>query len=326
MARYQYNRRPNRSSDRSSTRELREVLGSTFRNSPRVFRLLCDTSPGITVAFAATIVIQSLLPAATIWVTKLLIDAVVAAIAAGGTDASIQPVVTLVIVQLALAAGSMVTQHGGSTLRAMLGDRFSNRINIMILEKAESLDLRYFEDSQFYDMLDNARREANFRPVGIITAVFALGGNIIQVISISALLVALAWWILLVVLATSIPYLAVDVWFARRRYWLQTRRAPESRELWYLGYVMTSDETVKEVRLFDLGSHLLERYRHTFAKFYRENRRLTLSRESTAFVLGLISAGAAAGIYAFVALATIAGRLTLGDLTLYHQALTQSQD
>ncbi|MYD93653.1 MAG: ABC transporter ATP-binding protein [Chloroflexi bacterium] len=89
---------------------------------------------------------------------------------------------------------------------------------------------------------------------------------------------------------------------------------------------MTSDETVKEVRLFDLGGHLLDQYRRTFARFYRENRKLTISRESVTFVLGILSAGTASGLYIFVALATIAGRLTLGDLTLYHQALVQTQD
>ena len=142
----------------------------------------------------------------------------------------------------------------------------------------------------------------------------------------AALLAALAWWILLVVAVTSIPYLGADMWFARARYRMNWRRAPDARRLWYLGYVMTSDETVKEVRLFDLGGHLLNQYRRTFARFYRENRKLTLSRESITFALGIVSAGTASGLYIFVALATIAGRLTLGDLTLYHQALVQTQE
>ena len=230
------------------------------------------------------------------------------------------------VLQLALALAATALDHSGNALRALLGDRFSNRINIMILEKAETLDLAYFEDSTFYDMLERARREANMRPAALVTNTFSLAGSFIQLVSVAALLASLAWWILLVVAVTSIPYLGADMWFARARYRMNWRRAPEARRLWYLGYVMTSDETVKEVRLFDLGGHLLDQYRRTFARFYRENRKLTLSRESVTFALGLVSAGTASGLYIVVALATIAGRLTLGDLTLYHQALVQTQD
>ena len=284
------------------------------------------TSPGLTAGVAAITGVRALIPAATIWLTKLVIDAVVEAIANGGTDQSVNRVITLVVLQLALALAATALDHGGSALRAMLGDRFSNRINIMILEKAETLDLAYFEDSTFYDMLERARREANMRPTGLVTNAFSLAGSLIQLISVAALLASLAWWILIVVAVTSIPYLGADMWFARLSHRMQWRRAPDARRLWYLGYVMTSDETVKEVRLFDLGGHLLDQYRRTFARFYRENRKLTISRESVTFVLGILSAGTASGLYIFVALATIAGRLTLGDLTLYHQALVQTQE
>ena len=309
-----------------SPREFVRALGATFAYTPRVMAMVWQTSPGLTAGVAAVTVVRALIPAATIWLTKLVIDAVVEAIAAGGTGDSVNRVVTLVVLQLVLALAGTALDHGGNALRAMLGDRFSNRINIMILEKAETLDLAYFEDSTFYDMLERARREANMRPTGLVSNVFSLAGSFIQLVSVAALLAALAWWILLVVAVTSIPYLASDMWFARARYRMNWRRAPEARRLWYLGYVMTSDETVKEVRLFDLGGHLLEQYRRTFARFYRENRKLTLSRESVTFALGIVSAGTASGLYIFVALATIAGRLTLGDLTLYHQALVQTQE
>jgi len=288
--------------------------------------MVWQTSPGLTAGVAGITGVRALIPAATIWLTKLVIDAVVEAIAVGGTGESVNRVVTLVVLQLALALVATALDHGGSALRAMLGDRFSNRINIMILEKAETLDLAYFEDSTFYDMLERARREANMRPTGLVTNTFSLVGSVIQLISVAALLASLAWWILIVVAVTSIPYLGADMWFARLSHRMQWRRAPDARRLWYLGYVMTSDETVKEVRLFDLGGHLLDQYRRTFARFYRENRKLTISRESVTFVLGILSAGTASGLYIFVALATIAGRLTLGDLTLYHQALVQTQE
>ena len=220
--------------------------------------MVWHTSPGLTAGVAAVTVVRALIPAATIWLTKLVIDAVVEAVAAGGTDGSVNRVVTLVVLQLVLALLATALDHGGNTMRTLLGDRFSNRINIMILEKAETLDLAYFEDSKFYDMLERARREANMRPAGLVTNTFQLAGSFIQLLSVAALLLSLAWWILLVVAVTSIPYLGADMWFARARHRLNWRRAPESRRLWYLGYVMTSDETVKEVRLFDLGGHLIE--------------------------------------------------------------------
>ena len=307
-------------------REYLRALSSTLAYTPRVLGMVWNTSPKLAAALGAVTVLGALLPAATIWLTKLVIDAVVQAIQDGGADAAVRRVVVLVVVQLGLALMGTALEHSGRALRALLGDRFSNRVNLMILEKAETLDLAYFEDSTFYDMLERARREANMRPVLLVTTTFRLAGDVIQLLSVAALLAALAWWLLAMVAVTSIPYLGADMWFARANHRMQWRRAPDARRLWYLGYVMTSDETVKEVRLFDLGGHLMNQYRRTFDRFFRENRKLTLSRESVTFLLGVISAGTASGLYIFVALATVAGRLTLGDLTLYHQALVRTQD
>ena len=171
-----------------SPREYLRALSTTFAYTPRVLGMVWQTSPGLTAGVAAITGVRALIPAATIWLTKLVIDAVVEAIANGGTDESVNRVITLVVLQLALALASTALDHGGSALRAMLGDRFSNRINIMILEKAETLDLAYFEDSTFYDMLERARREANMRPTGLVTNTFSLVGSVIQLVSVAALL------------------------------------------------------------------------------------------------------------------------------------------
>ena len=309
-----------------SPRDYVRALGTTFAYTPRVMAMVWRTSPGLTAGVAGVTVVRALIPAATIWLTKLVIDAVVDAIAVGGTDGSINRVVTLVVLQLALALGG----HGARSQR----QRTTRLAGRPLLEPDQHHDPGESRDAgpgllRGLDVL----RHAGARPPrgqhapGLSGDQHVLAGRqFIQLVSVAALLASLAWWILLVVAVTSIPYLGADMWFARARYRMNWRRAPEARRLWYLGYVMTSDETVKEVRLFDLGGHLLDQYRRTFARFYRENRKLTLSRESVTFALGIVSAGTASGLYIVVALATIAGRLTLGDLTLYHQALVQTQD
>ena len=287
-----------------SPRDYVRALGTTFAYTPRVMAMVWRTSPGLTAGVAGVTVVRALIPAATIWLTKLVIDAVVDAIAVGGTDGSINRVVTLVVLQLALALAATALDHSGNALRALLGDRFSNRINIMILEKAETLDLAYFEDSTFYDMLERARREANMRPARSGDQ-HVLAGRQLH----SACVGCGAAGVAGVVDSAgggrhvhSLPGRGHVVRAGALSNELAAR--PRSPRLWYLGYVMTSDETVRRSGSSTWAATCWHQYRRTFARFYRENRKLTLSRESVTFALGLVSAGTASGLYIVVALAT----------------------
>src|SRR5262249_14207220 len=152
--------------------------------------------------------------------------------------------------------------------RALLGARLALDINVLILEKATTLELRHFEDGKFYDSLTKARREASVRPLSVVTEGFQLVQNALTLVSYLALIVRYSPWAALLLLVAATPAAIVEMWFSRSAFRMRNWRSPESRQLNYLEYVLANDAHVKEVKLFGLGPLLLGRYRGLGEKFY----------------------------------------------------------
>ena len=206
-------------------------------------------------------------------------------------------------------------------LRAQLG----NVVNERILEKALELELRHFEDADVYDKMQNARREASARPLSLVVQAFSIAQNAITLGALSALLVRLSPWSVLVVVASSVPAFLAEARLAAASFRLNSWRAPEGRRLNYLEWILTRDSHVKEVKLFGLGPLVLGRYKTLFTKFYDEDRRLAVRRMINGVLFGLVSLAAFYAMYAVVAARAARVEISLGDLTLYLAVFRQGQ-
>src|SRR5690606_5208224 len=148
-----------------------------------------------TLLIASLSIVQALLPAATLWVAKLLLDAVADAIAGNlGTPAeALQQMLGLLLLQVGISAAASIIAAFQGAIRELLGDSLQNRISRRILAKANELDLAQFEDPTSYDSLQNAYREVGTRPLGVFTQMVALGQALLTLSSVSALMAQLGW-------------------------------------------------------------------------------------------------------------------------------------
>jgi ATP-binding cassette, subfamily B, bacterial len=302
-------------------------LRGSFSQTGRTLGLVWKSSPGGTVVLAVLTVVSAALAPAIAYVGKIIVDAVVAARGASGpaAEAATLQAVTWVVIELGLVAASALIERGLGLCRQLVGSRLGIDVNTRILEKALTLDLRHFEDSEYYDKLTRARREASSRPLSLVQENFQVLRNGLTLAGYSVLLVTFAPWLVLVLLAATIPAFAAEAAFSRAGFRLRNRRAPEVRRLNYLEYVMANDEHAKEVKLFGLGSLLLGRYRTLAERLYDEDRKLAVRRTAWGFTLSLLSTAAFYACYGFIVLSTIRGPLSLGDMTLYLVAFRQGQ-
>ncbi len=208
-----------------------------------------------------------------------------------------------------------------SLLRALLGQR----VNVLILEKALTLDLRQFEDSEFYDKLTNARREASVRPLSLVNRTFGLVQNALSLFTYGILLVNFSVWAVLMLILAAIPVFIAETKFAGEGFRLFSWRAAETRQQHYLENLLAREDFVTEVKLYQLGEMLLGRYRNLFDQLYGEDRDLTLRRGVWGYLLGLVSTGAFYLAYAWIVLETVRGRISLGDMTMYLTVFRQGQ-
>jgi len=302
-------------------RGLRD-LASVYQYSGRAIGLVWTTSRLLTIVLVLLALIAGLLPAFIAYVGKWLVDAVVAAASAGGEA---DRAIGFVLLEAGLVATLAAAQRGSSVCQSLLRARLGHRVNVIILEKALTLELRHFEDSEFYDKLTRARREASSRPLSLVMRTFGLVQNLISLVTYAALLLqfsALAAGILVV---AALPVFAAETRFSGQAFRLFRWRTPETRQQAYLESVVAREDSAKEVMLFALGPTLLERYDQIFHRLYREDRNLTLRRGGWGFVLGLVSTAAFYGAYAWIAIETAAASITLGDMTMYVLVFKQGQ-
>jgi ATP-binding cassette, subfamily B, bacterial len=293
-----------------------------FRYSRRAIGLVWQTSRALTLTLAVLTLLAGVLPAAAAYVGQLIVDAVVAAAGAAGDPMRALEYVALEAVIIASLAAS---QRGISVCQSLLRAQLGHRVNVMILEKALTLDLSHFEDSEFYDKLTRARREASSRPLSLVNRTFGLVQNGISLLSYGGLLWQFSPWAVLVLVVAGLPAFVAEAKFSGDAFRLFRWRSPETRKQMYLETVLAREDYVKEVKLFGLGPLLLDRYREIFGRLYGDDRALTLRRGLWGFVLGLVATAAFYGAYGWIVVATVAGAITLGQMTMYLLVFKQGQ-
>jgi ATP-binding cassette subfamily B protein len=308
----------------SAPRPLSRGFFSVFGYSRRALDLVWTTSRGLSLGIACLTLIAGVLPAAIAFVGAHIVDAVVVAIAAA-TDTNVRAVLEWVVAEGVLVALLAAAQRGLSLCQSLLRAQLGQRVNVMILEKALTLELAQFEDSEFYDKLTRARREASVRPLSLVMRTFGLIQHVISLVSFGALLIRFSPWTVVILVACGLPSFIAETKFSGDAFRLFRWRSPETRMQMYLETVVAREDHAKEVKLFGLGPLMLQRYRDIYNKLYAADRDLTIRRDTWGFFLGLLGTIALYGAYAWIALSAIAARITLGQMTMYLMLFRQGQ-
>ncbi|MBF0240625.1 MAG: ABC transporter ATP-binding protein [SAR324 cluster bacterium] len=298
-----------------------------FRYSQRALELVWTTHRQFTVALALLTLTAGILPAGAAYVGQLIVDGVVHAIKVAELqeEIQIQDVLFFVALEALVVIFLSGAQRGISIIQSLFRALLGQRVNVMILEKALTLQIAHFEDSEFYDKLTRARREASSRPLSLVNRTFGLTQNAISLISYCLLLFQFSPWAVLILIVGGLPEFIAETKFSGDAFRLFRWRSPETRMQMYLETVIAREDSAKEVKLYQLGPMLLGRYRDIFDKLYVEDRNLTLKRGIWGLGLGVLGTASFYGAYAWIVYATITGTITLGQMTMYLLIFRQGQ-
>ena len=295
---------------------------AVFGYSRRALALVWTTNPRLTVALGALTAFAGVLPAGIAWVGARIVDAVVTAVA---TTHDPRAALRYVLIEGVLVASMAVAQRLLTLAQSLLRAQLGQRVNVMILEKAITLELAHFEDADFYDKLTRARREASSRPLSLVLRTFGLVQNAVSIVSFAVLLAQFSPWAVVVLIAAGLPAFVAEAKFSGDAFRLFRWRSPETRMQLYLETVLAREDHAKEVQLYGLGQRFLERYRDIFRRLYREDRALAIRRDSWGLGLGLIATVTLYGAYAWIAIEAVQGVITLGEMTMYLMLFRQGQ-
>ncbi len=290
---------------------------------PALLRLVWETHHAYTVAMIVLRLVRAFVPVAGLWVAKLIIDQVV--LLARTPGAPLTSLWRVVALELGVVIAGEFLARASSLIESLLGDLFSNTMSVRLMRHAATLDLEQFEDPEFYDHLERARRQTTAR-IGLIAMLLSMGQDMLTLGTLAAALVVHNPWLLLLLTVAILPSFLGETHFAALSYSLLFRRTPERRELDYLRYVGASDKTAKEVHMFGLAGWLSDRYAALASRYYEENKRLSTRKAVVSALLSIVGTFGYYGAYVTILLRAVAGTISLGTLTFLAAAFSRSRD
>lgn len=297
---------------------------SHFRFVPKALHLVWDTSKILTIVMISVTIINGLLPALIAYIGKLIVDSVLLASQETGNylnkDAYFYVGMEALVI-IILAGSQKASQVSQALLRVLLGQK----VNVLILEKALTLELSHFEDSEFYDKMTQSRTQASSRPLSLVSRIFNLIQSALTLITFGGLLFQFSYWAVLVLLIATLPAFFAETKFSDHAFRLFRWRSPDTREQIYLETLIAREDHAKEVKLFQLGDMLLDRYKAIFNRLYFEDRNLTIRKGFWSYILGLLGTVSFYGAYAWIVFETIQKQITLGEMTMYLVVFRQGQ-
>ena len=305
-----------------STSSFRERVGA-LRNLRPFLAMVWATSPTLTAASIALRLMRALLPVATLYIGKLIIDDVVMLVQLPDKPATLQQwldsghlnrLALLLGAEFAVAVAADVLGRIVSLLDGLLAEQVSTSSSVRLMEHAATLDLEDFEDAEFQDQLERARRQTSGR-MTLMSQLFSQAQDLVTVASLAAGLIVFAPWLIVLLLVALVPAFLGEAHFNAKSYSLDFGRTPERRELDYVRQTAASAETAKEVKIFGLNGFLIDRYRRLATSFYEANRRLALRRAGWGGLFTTIGTIGYYFAYAYIAWRTLTGEFSVGDLT-----------
>ena len=284
-----------------------------LKTLPPFFRLIWQSNPLLFALNVVLRIIRAAVPVITLYIGKLIIDEVVRMTQTSDTD-DLTYLFTLIGLEFLIAVASDAINRGTVLLDSLLGDKFSNETSARLMRHAGTLDLAQFEDADFYDKLERARRQTTGR-TALMSQVLGQFQSLITIGFLAVGLIAFSPWLILLIAVAVVPAFLGESHFNERSYSLNSQWTPERRELDYYRYIGASDETAKEIKIFGLSDFLVNRFSTIAEKYYQANKNISVSRARWGSLFAAIGAAGYYGAYIIIILQTIRGQITIGDLT-----------
>ncbi|HUK26043.1 MAG TPA: ABC transporter ATP-binding protein [Terriglobales bacterium] len=292
-----------------------------MRNIPPVLKILWDSGPAVVTFGFVFRLLASLLPIAILWVGKLIIDGIVRVVSG---HQPLQPHFWwLVATEFTLAVSGSVLARAIDYFDALLADKYTRHVSILVMKHATELDLIAYEDPVFYDRLERARVQATDR-LGMIQSIGRLEQQVVTALSMSVAIVAYSPWLMLLLIAGVVPAFLGESHFAFLGYAKNFRQTPVRRQLDYLRVLGGSKEAAKELKLFGLKDFLVGRFTGLSDQIYKEDVDLARRKLRVGSLLSVISTSGYYGAYVLVILRTLSGGITIGAFYLLVSAIQQA--
>jgi|AntRauTorckE5430_2_1112549.scaffolds.fasta_scaffold05252_2 ATP-binding cassette subfamily B protein len=301
--------------EKEEKKSIKEQFNA-LKNLPKFFTMIWETNKLLTLVNIGLRLFRSFIPLTMLYVGKLLIDEIIRIIPLyqSGELEMYRYLWLLLAAELGLVIFSDLISRAVTLFDSLLGDLFSNKLSVELIRHAAKLDLYQFENPDFYDKLERARRQTVGRVV-LMSQVLTQSQEMITIISLGIGLVYFNVWLIVILIIAVIPVFMGESHFNNATYSLSRSWTPERRELDYLRFIGASDETAKEIKTFGLSDFIANRFDEISHRYFIANKKIAIKRAFWGMLFSGIGTLAYYGAYIFIILETISAAITIGTLT-----------
>ena len=300
-----------------------KVAAAEFSRLPGALNLAWAAARLWTALWAVLLVLQGLLPVSSVYLTRPLVNRILAAIKSGGTWESVRPAIAIGVLIAAIALLTEILRPATVWVRTHQSELVQDYITALIQRKSAEIDLAFYDSPEFYDRLHRARAEASYRPVLLLESLSGILQNGITLTAMLAVLAPFGVWLPVALLASTLPALYVVLRNTVRQHEWRRRTTGDERRTWYYDWLLTGHEAASELRLFALGDRFQTAYAALRKRLRGEKFQLAQSQALGEFAAGALALLAAGASLLWMAWRAIRGWITPGDLALFYQAFQQ---
>jgi ATP-binding cassette subfamily B protein len=310
--------------------ETTRSLADKFRKAagqlpylPRTLALVWTASSGWTTAWVVLLVAQGLLPAATVYLTRTVVDRAVPVFRTHGDPVALRAALVPAVFLGAVLLVTGILRGFSQWVRTAQAELVQDHISALIHRQSTAADLAFYETPDFFDHLHRARVEAAHRPLALLETLGSLLQNGITLVAMGAVLVPYGPWLPVALLTSTLPALWVVLRYSARQHQWRLRATADERRAWYYDWLLTASENAPELRLFGLGEYFQSCYQSLRSRLRHDHVALVRAQSLAELGAGTAALAITAAAMVWMVWRAIQGFITLGELALFYQAFQQ---
>ncbi len=296
-----------------------DCLKNMIKRLVYIYKLVWDARPALMFILAFMAVFNGVQSIIGAYISKMLLDGL--QLAVQGQLESFQTLGLLLLLQILFQLAVTIINSVSNIVTRLSNELLTNSIKLKIMNKAKTIDMAKFDLPEFYSQLENANREAGNRPIQVLQASFSIVSTLISLIGFIAVLGSRLWYAPLLIIATTLPSAIITYRYRRKMFSYVRRRSKDRREMDYYSGLLVDKDLVKEVKLFDLSETFIGKYKQIFSNYFKGLKTLIVAEGVWGIVIAILSSIVNGGIFLSIAKSVFDGKMSIGDYSLYTNAL-----
>lgn len=287
-----------------SVSEIKEMLAS-MKVIPKSIKTFFHVSKGIFLLTVIINIVAGIIPVISVNVLGKLINSM--------TAIDLKSSLTILAIYLVVCFFSNII----FSTQNFFCSKFQYLLDYVLLndlmKKCGDMSLEEFENSEVQDQIQHIQSQIGFRPYSIFTALLTLVTSFTTILSSALLIMTWNSVAILVIITPALIFSVFNLSISKREFQTEERNAKKSRSIWYYEFLLSKDQSFKEVKIFNLAKYIIDKHNELKKSIIKENLYNAKVRWGISLVFDLVEQICMALLMILIIISVTSGKLLIGS-------------